>query len=53
MQVGFGTPYAVFHEFGTQSMPRRQMVFDDPEAGTLAPDDQDSILDIIRTYLAG
>lgn len=48
--IGFGAPYAVFDEFGTQYMPRRQMIFDDPVAGTLAPDDQKAIIEIVRGY---
>lgn len=49
--VGFGVPYAGFHEFGTGRMPRRSMLFADPIAGTLAPDDATAVLDIIAQFL--
>lgn len=49
--VGFGQPYAAFHEFGTKHMPRRGLLTEDPESGTLAPDDRTSVLDIITDYL--
>jgi phage gpG-like protein len=52
VQIGFAQPYATFHEFGTQHMPRRGLLFADPEAGTLAADDTDSILEIVHGYLA-
>ena len=50
--VGFGQPYAAFHEYGTKYMQRRGMLFADPVAGTLGQDDQQSILDILRQHLA-
>lgn len=50
--VGFGQPHAVYHEFGTKHMPRRGLLFDDPEAGTLGTADQQSILDLVDDYLA-
>jgi phage virion morphogenesis protein len=52
VRIGFGVDYAVYHEFGTQKMERRGLIFDEPEQGTLAPDDQTAILDIISAYLA-
>ncbi|TAG76545.1 MAG: virion morphogenesis protein [Burkholderiales bacterium] len=42
--VGFARPYAVFHEFGTRRMPRRGLVFADPEAGKLSDDDIAALL---------
>jgi len=50
--VGFGAPYAAYHEYGTSKMPRRGLLFADPNAGTLAPDDENEILDILSDYLA-
>lgn len=50
--VGFGAPYAVYHEFGTKHMERRGMLSADPDAGTLGRDDQAAVLDIITGYLA-
>lgn len=49
--VGFGQDYAVFHEFGTARMPRRGLIFEDPEAGTLTADDEQAVLDILERWL--
>ncbi|GHU08355.1 hypothetical protein AGMMS50225_06840 [Betaproteobacteria bacterium] len=49
--VGFGAPYAAYHEFGTTRMPRRSLLFDNPETGTLTPDDEAAIENIITGYL--
>jgi len=51
VQVGFGVGYAAYHEFGTKTMRPRGMIFDDPNSGTLSPDDTTSIIDLIRGYL--
>jgi len=51
--VGFDQPYAAFHEFGTRRMPRRGLLFADPESGTLAPEDEQAVIDIIEGYLSG
>lgn len=51
VRVGFGQPYATYHEFGTKHMPRRGLLFEDPEAGILAPDDEASVLDMITAWL--
>lgn len=53
VRIGFGKPYAAFHEWGTERMPRRGLVFADPDAGTLAKGDEDAVLDIIGIWLAG
>lgn len=50
--VGFGKPYAAYHEFGTKRMPRRGLLMADPERGTLGEDDKRAILDILADYLA-
>lgn len=39
VDVGFGKPYAAYHEWGTRLMPRRGMMFADPDPGTLGDDD--------------
>jgi len=49
--IGFGQPYAAYHEFGTKRMPRRGLLTADPDSGTLGPEDAESILDIVREYL--
>ncbi|MFC4922886.1 phage virion morphogenesis protein [Delftia deserti] len=51
VRVGFGDPVAVYHEWGTQHMARRGMVFGDPDAGTLADEDAAAVLDIISVWL--
>lgn len=45
--IGFNQPYATYHEFGTANMARRGLLFADPEAGTLAPDDEQAVIDIV------
>lgn len=45
--VGFGDPKAAYHEWGTKHMDRRGLLFADPDAGTLAPDDEAALLDIV------
>ena len=53
VRVGFGKPYAAFHEWGTEHMPRRGLLFDDPDAGSLAEGDEAAVLDIIGMWLDG
>lgn len=48
---GFAMPYAAYHEFGTDRMPRRGLLTLDPEAGTLSPGDEASILETVEAYL--
>lgn len=49
--IGFGQPYAAYHEWGTKHMARRGLLFADPDAGALAPDDEAAVLAILRTFL--
>lgn len=51
VRIGFVEPYATYHEYGTKHMPRRGLLFADPEAGTLAPDDEALVLDIIDQWV--
>lgn len=58
VRVGFGAVasnkgdvYAAYHEWGTKKMPRRGLLFADPDAGTLAPADETAVLDIISLFL--
>lgn len=55
--VGFGAVsskkgdvYAVYHEFGTQNMPRRGLLTADPNAGTLAATDVAAIVDLLADF---
>lgn len=50
--IGFGNPVATYHEWGTKHMPRRGILTADPETGTLAPDDEQHVIDILSTFLA-
>lgn len=49
--VGFGQPYAAYHEWGTKHMPRRGMLFSVPDAGTLGADDERLVLDLLQGWL--
>lgn len=51
VQIGFGQPHAAYHEWGTEHMPRRGMLMADPDAGTLAPDDEAALLEILQVFL--
>lgn len=51
VEIGFGKPYAAFHEFGTKTMPRRGMLTADPVAGTLGEGDREAITDLVADYL--
>lgn len=58
VRVGFGAVaskagdvYAAYHEWGTVKMPRRGLLFADPDAGTLAPDDEAAVTDILGVFL--
>ena len=58
VRVGFGAVaskqgdvYAAYHEWGTVKMPRRGLLFADPNTGTLAPADETAVLDIIGVFL--
>jgi phage gpG-like protein len=50
--VGFGQPYAAFHEWGTKTMPRRGLLTSDPDGPTLSEPDTRRVLDILGTFLA-
>lgn len=58
VRVGFGAVasksgdvYAAYHEWGTVKMPRRGLLFADPNTRTLAPADETAVLDIISVFL--
>ena len=40
VEVGFGQPYAVYHEYGTKRMPRRGLIAGDPAKGALVDADE-------------
>ncbi len=49
--VGFGQPYAGYHEFGTGKMDRRGMLTADPVAGALGAGDEEAIAKVLRAAL--
>lgn len=60
VEVGFsrmapGGEYnlAALHELGTRTMPRRQLLTDDPVAGTLGAEDRQDILALLQPFLDG
>ena len=59
VRVGFGAVaskagdvYAVYHEWGTWKMPRRGLLFDDPDQGTLGKGDEAAVLDILDVWVS-
>lgn len=57
-RIGFGAVggvagdvYAVYHEFGTQHMARRGLLFGDPEAGTLGAGDSQAMNELLSDWL--
>jgi len=60
VRVGFGAVaskagdvYAIYHEFGTEFMPRRGLLTANPERGELAQGDEAAVLDILGDFLNG
>lgn len=58
VRVGFGAVaskdgdvYAAYHEWGTRYMPRRGLLMADPDEGTLGPDDEAAVLDVLSQWL--
>lgn len=49
---GFGMPYAAYHEYGTDRMPRRGLLTDDPESGVLSEGDEVAVLELLSRYLS-
>jgi len=50
--IGFDREYAAYHEWGTENMERRGLLFADPDTGTLAPDDEQAVIDIVMAAIA-
>lgn len=53
LRVGFDRAYSTYHEFGTDNMPRRGLLFADPENGQLAAQDEQAINDVLADWLDG
>lgn len=54
VEWGFSVPYAMPHETGSRrGLPRRQLLTDDPIAGTLSASDRQDVLDEVNDFLQG
>ena len=53
LRVGFDKAYATYHEFGTETMARRGLLFADPERGELGAADEQAIDDVLQDWLDG
>lgn len=53
VRVGFDKAYATYHEFGTRTMPRRGLLFADPETGQLGAEDEQAIEEHLQDWLNG
>lgn|SRR3989338_457770 len=53
LRVGFDKAYPTYHEFGTKHMPRRGLLFADPEKGQLGAQDEQAIDDVLQDWLDG
>jgi phage gpG-like protein len=51
VRVGFGMPYAIYHEFGTVNMARRGILANEV-GGNLGTGDKQAILDLVQSYFA-
>lgn len=55
VRIGFGQDYATFHEFGApkNNLPRRALLFGDPQAGTLGAADEAALLELLGDWIDG
>ncbi len=53
LRVGFDKDYPTYHEFGTDRMARRGLLFADPEKGELGAADEQAIDDVLQDWLDG
>ena len=53
VRVGFGEPYAVYHEFESPktNLPRRGLLTADPDSGTLSEQDLEAIFGLLAEFL--
>jgi phage gpG-like protein len=49
--VGFGAPYALYHELGTKRMRRRGLLTANPSTGRLGREDERLLLSLLERYL--
>ncbi len=53
VRVGFGQIYGTYHEFGTERMPRRGLLYSDPEQGQLGAEDEAAIDELLQDWIDG
>lgn len=53
VRIGFGVDYATYHEFGTETMPRRGLLFSDPDNGELGAADEQAIDELLQDWIDG
>ena len=51
VRIGFGQPYAVYHEWGSKHMPRRGILTTNPDTATLSDVDTQAVMDILQKFL--
>ena len=51
VRIGFAHEYATYHEFGTERMPRRGLMYSDPETGELGNDDEEAVLNVLSGWI--
>ncbi len=51
VRVGFAHDYATYHEFGTERMPRRGLLYSNPETGELGDDDEAAVLEVLSDWI--
>jgi phage gpG-like protein len=51
LRVGFDKDYSTYLEFGTDTMPRRGLLFADPNTGQLGSEDELAIEDALQKWL--
>lgn len=51
VSIGFDRDYSTYHEWGTETMPRRGLLTSDPDAGTLSEDDTELVLEVLNDFL--
>lgn len=49
--VGFGQPVATYHEWGTKHMPRRGLLWADPDLEVLSEADTEVVLEVLQAWL--
>lgn len=49
--IGFGKDYAIYHEYGTDTMKRRGLLTIDPVARLLSPEDEHTVVAILNRHL--